>query len=349
MLATRIHSVFTLLGIAMAISSPIQPTPSISRRGNPFSSFFKGKVDAHAVSKPKPQRLGPQDRLPTNAGTPAKPPPTRSDHLDPFRNEGDSTGSGVNRELAEAAVDSFFDWIKGQWPGSVTSETPTSTISSMAFDSISYIMAAATASPDPLNYYAVLDQWLPSKDVAVDLAARGDLANYSSLLTPAEYQMYQDDPLCYFANIEEMHWYALFERYETSPSTSEVTDVPMKRDVQARSFSNEDANVLYTKLFTQVLQEHMSTIHMAEPTATTGSPTAMVVQTTSCPGLSGINNGTGVSTSYRMLEVVQTSAPTSGDSGSSPLTSPSTSSSPEVAMSCWAFLLLGITVSFVAH
>lgn len=161
--------------------------------------------------------------------------------------------------------------------------------------------------------------------------------------------MYQDDPLCYFANIELMHWYALIRRFETTPPTSEITDVPMKRDVQARSFSNEDTNVLYTKLFAQVLQEHMSNIHMAEPTATTGSPTAMVVQTTSCPGLYGINNGIGVSTSYRVLEVVQTSAPASGDSGSSSLTSPSTSSSPEVAMSCWAFLLVGITVSFFAR
>lgn len=219
----------------------------------------------------------------------------------------------------------------------------------MAFDSISYMMAAATVSPDPLDYYQVLDQWIPSKDIAVDLAARDDLANYSRLLTPAEYQMYQDDPLCYFANIEEMHWYALKERFETSPPTSEVTDVPTKRDVQARSFSNEDTNVLYTKLFAHVLQEHMSNIHMAEPTATNGSPTAMVVETTSCPGLGGINNGTGVSTSYRVLEVVQASAPVSGESESSVSTPSSASSSLETALSCWAFLPIGVTFSFVAR
>lgn len=58
MLATRILIAFTLLGIAMAISLPIQPAPPILQRANPFVPFFKGKFNAPAVSKPKHNLLG---------------------------------------------------------------------------------------------------------------------------------------------------------------------------------------------------------------------------------------------------------------------------------------------------
>ena len=132
-------------------------------------------------------------------------------------------------------------------------------------------------------------------------------------MTPAEFTMYQQNPLCYFANIEEMYGQAFIDQpSDQTAQRKRTVDAPQaKIDTPAADAAKRDVDEgsKYAYLFETVFPWHIWKLHMAEPSVT-GSATAVVVSTTSCAGLDGINGGTGVVTSFRQLEVVQTTPPT---------------------------------------
>jgi hypothetical protein len=255
-------------------------------------------------------------------------------HTSPF---GENAKESV-QEVAKAALDGFRDVVTNIWGGPAPSATPTSTVTSIPTRSLQALLAEATAdNADDLTYYAVADLGLPSFDNAQTLLEQGILANWTYMLTPAEYSMYQESPLCYFANIETMYIDASLdqpadqtgaEKFKRSDGARQATDDILQRD----DSPERDAYLrdMYAEMFEDVLPYHILYMHMAEPTVK-GSATAVVVSTTSCAGLDGIHNGVGVATSYRKLEVVQTPVPVTEENGNAkaPATVGSTSSAPQ--------------------
>jgi hypothetical protein len=108
--------------------------------------------------------------------------------------------------VAKAALDGFRDVVKNIWGDPAPSATPTSTAISIPTRSLQALLAKATADyADDLTYYAAAKLGLPSFDDAQTLLEQSFLANKTYMLTPAEYSMYQETPLCYFANIETLY------------------------------------------------------------------------------------------------------------------------------------------------
>jgi hypothetical protein len=134
--------------------------------------------------------------------------------------------------------------------------------------------------------------------------------------------MYQQSPLCYLASIEQMYIQALMasddsvddqtQRKRSIVVRQALSDTPSSQKSK-RDDSEED---IYAFMFEDALPWHISYLHLVEPSVV--SATAVVVSTTSCAGLDGINGGTGVVTSFRKYEVAQTPPPTTVNNDDSP-------------------------------
>jgi len=176
----------------------------------------------------------------------------------------------------------------------------------------------------PGAYDGARDPRLPSIDVANLLSQRGDLQQWRSLFTPAEYNMYQSNPLCFYANLESRYMSA--RANPVAPANLNVRAAvvtsapsgrfPIQRQSQADarcaavSAGQVAASVVVSgtlgacaqsvsQLYSSVLPDHLWSIHLATPSLS-GQVAVMAVSATSCPGLDG---GAGPSTSYRVLEV----------------------------------------------
>lgn len=353
-----LRGVFLVLVAAcfcIADGSPGSASPPLAPRGL-FSSFrsFGKQVpkDPIPFQPPPPPRTRPQS--PSQNGGGAKgatpnddimgyPKGGSKEHTTPF----DADKSSFKQDVAMEALERFADVAMEIWGDLAEPETPTSTVTSFPTKSLQEFLATATAgNADNLTYYAVADLSLPSFDNAQTLLEDGFLTNWTYMLTAAEYDMYQKSPLCYFASMETMYIDALIneidqtesERLKRSIDSRQATDDIPEKGTPEHSELMRD---MYADMFATVLPYHISIMHMAEPTAK-GSATAVVVSTTSCAALDGINSGVGVTTSFRKLEVVQTQAPAANNnakSTSSPVTTDSTSSAPRTLVLRTVFLL----------
>jgi hypothetical protein len=310
-----------VLGVAcicLARRLPDASSPTLERRGrlSGLKPEAPPKVPEPPAKLPPPKpRPAPKDQTEGQTGVQGGAAGQAKDHIDPFN----SDGGDFVKEVALKALDAFTEVADSVWGGSDETATATSTVSTMATKALQDLLTTATAgTADDLTYYAVADLGLPSFDNAQYLAQQGLLANWSFLLTPAEYTMYQQSPLCYMANIEGMY----FQAYEQSlDETSAVwhkrsTDTWQTSSVvpaTGKSKRDEAMSDMYAYMYEYVLPWHILYLHMADPIVA-GSATAVVVSTTSCAGLDGINGGSGVVTSFRKYDVAQTTPPTTSNS-----------------------------------
>ena len=235
------------------------------------------------------------------------------------------------KDILEQIQDAVSDALNQAATTTVWSITPASTATSS--------MPSSTSSLAPANntdvYYAASDLSLPSIDVARELASQSSLRFWSELLTNGEYDMYQNDPVCFYANMESMYSSAASSSASAASTASgetaaTITSAPGKRSVSPRqddvnqtcsefvpgismctpiSGSPQWTSSLSTgieTLYGTALPDHLYSVHFATPSVS-GQVTATVVSSTSCVGLNG---GPGATTSYRELKVSQLSAST---------------------------------------
>ncbi|KAK5119219.1 hypothetical protein LTR85_007833 [Meristemomyces frigidus] len=137
---------------------------------------------------------------------------TSQQDTNPFDNNEESE---ENEELIEKILDAVKDvleQIEDAIESAGQNASPTTTVLS-----ITALATPVTTSGVPSNtsnvtvpggngtYNAAYDLGPPSIDVARELAAQGSLSYWSDLFTPGQYDMYRNDPICFYANIESIY------------------------------------------------------------------------------------------------------------------------------------------------
>lgn len=164
---------------------------------------------------------------------------TASQSTNPCENEGEDDESLEILETAKEVLDKISDAIQN-----AQGSTPTTAISPNQFQPTS--VAGANVSSSTSNttmlsgngsYIAADDPSLPSVDVAEALSAQGGLSNWSELFTYDEYDMYKDQPLCFYVNIVSMYlraWAGSVASAASSGSDAATTSTPSNRVLRAR-------------------------------------------------------------------------------------------------------------------
>lgn len=172
------------------------------------------------------------------------------------------------KDVAEELVEQIMDAISDAAEPDTSSagQAPTATAARNAS------IVAPTPTPMPnLN----MSSWM-------------DLFDYRTLFTEEEFNMLQDDPLCFYANFGR-----LYEDYASSSSTSigsksetsTTTTAPAKRTVQPRPRDDNTVDESEARtLYLSYLPDQIKLIYTSTPTSLTVTATA----TTTCSGLSGL-------------------------------------------------------------
>jgi hypothetical protein len=192
-------------------------------------------------------------------------------------------------------------------------------------------------SQNNVTYTFFSDPRLMSKDVVAEMANPSPLnrlSPYQDLLTAQEYDMFLNDPICFYANIEGMYLNASSSVVAQASITPSPTQSLQRRQFPPEeSTSCEDVGIAgvssvctaapgspqwtssqaseISSLWADQLPDQLWSAHFATPTAVSGEVTATATSTTSCLGLDG---GDGPVTKYRELQT-RTSESADGSDG----------------------------------
>lgn len=189
-----------------------------------------------------------------------------------------------------------------------------------------------------VTYTFLSDPRLMSSDIVAEMADSNfnRLSSYQDLFTAQEYDMFLNDPICFYANIESMYLNASSSVVaEASITPSPTQSLARRQSDDSENISCEDFGIAgidpvctvapgspqwtssqaseISSLWASDLPEQLWSAHFATPTAASGDVTATATSTTSCVGLDG---GEGPVTRYRELKIrEQTSATAGGGEG----------------------------------
>ena len=230
-------------------------------------------------------------------------------------------------------------------PTSTRSQHTRPTAVGSTIDGASNTTANYVISQNNVTYTYLSDPRLMSKDVVAEMSdtSFNRLSGYQDLFTSQEYNMFINDPICFYANIENMYLNA-----SSSIAAADATITPSptqsldRRQLgpidDAESTSCEDVHIAgisqvcsaapgspewtssqassISMLWASVLPDQLRSAHFATPTAASGDVTATATSTTTCDGLDG---GEGPVTRYRELKV-RGMDETSGSNGGAAVT-----------------------------
>ena len=178
---------------------------------------------------------------------------------------------------------------------------------------------------DNVTYTFFADPRLMSKDVVAEMGntSSNRLSSYQDLFTAREYNMFLEDPICFYANIETMYLNAsssVVAQASITPSPTQSLERRQSTDDENTSCedvgipgvgpictavpgspqwtSSQASEISY--LWASQMPDLLWSAHFATPTAASGEVTATATSTTSCVGLDG---GEGPVTRYRELQV----------------------------------------------
>lgn len=264
---------------------------------------------------------------------------TAVDSTSPFQQRPES--SGKNEELLETAIEAahqVFDLLsqvidltsgddddndQSRSPYGPTAVHPSDirpTQVASTSDGATNTTASYLLTQNNVTYTFASDPRLLSKDVVIEMAASSPnrLSFQRDLLTAPEYQMFLDDPICFYANVERLYLNASSSSSIslTSQSTTTSPTQLARRQTDCASpgvpgidpvctaaagspeWSSSQASSI-SLLWASQLPDQLWSAHFATPTAVSGEVTATVTSTTSCGGLDG---GEGVVTRVRVLK-----------------------------------------------
>jgi hypothetical protein len=270
-----------------------------------------------------------------------------------------------NKELIEKAVEvvehvfdvlqNVIDLAGGNDDDDTEKWQPTSTLAqsleptqvSSTSDGALNSTANYIINQDNVTYTFFADPRLMSKDVVAEMAnsSSNRLSSYQDLFTQQEYSMFLDDPICFYANIENMYLNASSSVVAAASITPSPTQsLERRQSTDDENISCEDPGIPgvgpictavpgspqwtssqaseISYLWASQMPDLLWSAHFATPTAASGEVTATATSTTSCVGLDG---GEGPVTRYRELQVRSMNAEeTSGtaDGGNGAATTP---------------------------
>lgn len=201
-------------------------------------------------------------------------------------------------------------------------------------------------SQNNVTYTFLSDPRLLSKDVVDEMVGPSfnRLKLYKDLFTGKEYSMFLKDPICFYANIENMYLNASKSAEAAASITPSPAQSPQRRqspdDEAGENTSCVDVGIAgidpvctavpgspewtssqaseISSLWAYELPDQLFSAHFATPTAISGDVTATATSTTSCAGLDG---GDGPKTRYRELKLrgmdAEATSGTTNDGGSS--------------------------------
>lgn len=176
----------------------------------------------------------------------------------------------VAEELVEQIMDAISDVAEPETSSAGQLPTATAAIAATAARNASTVAPTPTPMPN-LN----MSSWM-------------DLYDYRTLFTEEEFNMLQDDPLCFYANYARLYEdYASSSRTSTGSEseTSTTTTAPAKRTVQPRRRDDDTVDESEARtLYLSYLPDQIKLIYTSTPTSLTVTATA----TTTCSGLSGL-------------------------------------------------------------
>lgn len=180
-------------------------------------------------------------------------------------------------------------------------------------------------SQNNVTYTFFSDPRLMSKDVVAEMAdsSFNRLSLYQDLFTAREYDMFLEDPICFYANIESLYLKASSSAVaQASVTPSPTQSLERRQSTDDESTSCVDIGVAgispvctavpgspqwtssqaseISSLWASALPDQLWSAHFATPTAASGEVTATATSTTSCVGIDG---GEGPVTRYRELKI----------------------------------------------
>jgi len=195
-----------------------------------------------------------------------------------------------------------------------------------------------------VTYTFLSDPRLMSSDIVAEMADSNfnRLSSYQDLFTAREYDMFLNDPICFYANIESMYLNASSSVVaEASITPSPTQSLARRQSDDSENISCQDVGIAgidpvctavpgspqwtssqaseISSLWASDLPEQLWSAHFATPTAASGDVTATATSTTSCIGL---DSGEGPVTRYRELKIREQSSATAGGSDGDAATTP---------------------------
>lgn len=226
-----------------------------------------------------------------------------------------------------------------KWTPSTTSLPPGIKPTQVAStsDGASNVTANYILSQNNETYTFFSDPRLMSLNVVSEMSnsSFSRLKTEQDLFTSAEYRMFLDDPICFYANIESMYLDA-FSSSSSSSTEEDATTTPTQslQDRQLHVDESDDSDDVtmcsnvygpnvpcssksdtpestsaksasIASLWATELPDQLWSAHFATPASSSDDVTATATSTTSC---SGLNGGEGPVTQYRELKTRETSS-----------------------------------------